>query len=113
MSPIIKNIQSFVFTSERALNMEKIEAFLSLLIQTYGNDMLRYKGVLNIEGQSGRMIFQGVHMTMGGSPGKPWAPGEKRESRMVFIGRNLPKRIFVEGLAYCVADNAKAVIELK
>jgi len=59
------------------------------------------------------MIFQGVHMTMGGSPGKPWAPGEARESKMVFIGRNLPKRIFVEGLAYCVADDAKTVIELK
>ena len=106
------DIQSFVFTSERALDMEKIEAFLSLLIQTYGNDMLRYKGVLNIDGQQNRMIFQGVHMTMGGSPGKPWAADEKRESKMVFIGRNLPKRIFVEGLAYCVADGAKTVIEM-
>jgi G3E family GTPase len=107
------DIQSFVFTSERPLGMEKIEAFLSLLIQTYGNDMLRYKGVLSIDGQDSRMIFQGVHMTMGGSPGKPWAAGEKRESKMVFIGRNLPKRIFVEGLAYCVADDARSVIELK
>ncbi len=113
------DIQSFVFTSERALDMEKIEAFLSLLIQTYGNDMLRYKGVLSIEGQINRMIFQGVHMTMGGSPGKPWATGEKRESKMVFIGRNLPKRIFVEGLAYCVADmtdkadGSKATIDVK
>ena len=55
------DISSFVFTSERALDMAKIEAFLSLLIQTYGNDMLRYKGVLNIEKQDKRMIFQGVH----------------------------------------------------
>lgn len=107
------DIQSFVFTSERALDMEKIEAFLSLLIQTYGNDMLRYKGVLHIAGEDSRMIFQGVHMTMGGSPGKPWTPGETRASKMVFIGRNLPKRIFIEGLAYCVADDAKTVIELK
>jgi G3E family GTPase len=107
------DVQSFVFTSERALDMEKIEAFLSLLVQTYGADMLRYKGVLNLKGQDQRMIFQGVHMLMGGSPGKVWAPGEKRESKMVFIGRNLPKRIFVEGLAYCVADDEKSVIELK
>ena len=95
------------------MDMEKIEAFLSLLIQTYGNDMLRYKGVLNIEGESNRMIFQGVHMTMGGSPGKAWLAGETRETKMVFIGRNLPKRIFVEGLAYCVADTDKAVVEIK
>jgi G3E family GTPase len=75
--------------------------------------MLRYKGVLNLAGQDQRMIFQGVHMTMGGSPGKAWAADEKRESKMVFIGRNLPKRIFVEGLAYCVADSENAVIEVK
>ena len=107
------DIQSFVFTSARAMDMEKIEAFLSLLIQSYGNDMLRYKGVLSIEGEDKRMIFQGVHMTMGGSPGKAWLKDEVRESKMVFIGRNLPKRIFVEGLAYCVADSAKSVIEIK
>jgi G3E family GTPase len=107
------DVQSFVWKDARPLDMEKIEAFLSLLIQTYGADMLRYKGVLNIEGQANRMIFQGVHMLMGGTPGKPWAAGETRESKMVFIGRNLPKRIFVEGLAYCVANNAKTAVEVK
>jgi G3E family GTPase len=107
------DVQSFVWKDARPLDMEKIEAFLSLLIQTYGADMLRYKGVLNIEGQANRMIFQGVHMLMGGTPGKPWAPDETRESKMVFIGRNLPKRIFVEGLAYCVADSAKTAVEVK
>ena len=96
-------IKSFVWKDERALDMEKIETFLSMLVQTYGADMLRYKGVLNIAGEPRRMIFQGVHMLMGGSPGKPWAPGDRRESTMVFIGRDLPRRLFVEGLAYCVA----------
>ena len=107
------DVQSFVWKDARPLDMEKIEAFLSLLIQTYGADMLRYKGVLSIEGQPNRMIFQGVHMLMGGTPGKPWAADEIRESKMVFIGRNLPKRIFVEGLAYCVTDTAKTAIEIK
>ncbi len=107
------DVQSFVWKDARALDMEKIEAFLSLLIQTYGVDMLRYKGVLNIAGQHNRMIFQGVHMLMGGSPGKAWLAGETRESKMVFIGRNLPKKIFIEGLAYCVADDAKTAIEIK
>jgi len=106
------DVQSFVWKDARALDMEKIEAFLSLLIQTYGVDMLRYKGVLNIAGQNNRMIFQGVHMLMGGSPGKAWLADEARESKMVFIGRNLPKKIFIEGLAYCVADDAKTAIEI-
>jgi len=68
--------------------------------------MLRYKGVLNIKGQDQRMIFQGVHMLMGGTQGKAWATDDVRESKMVFIGRNLPKRIFTEGLSYCVTDDA-------
>ena len=100
------DVQSFVWKDARPLDMEKIEAFLSLLIQTYGVDMLRYKGVLNIKGQDQRMIFQGVHMLMGGTPGKRWEANDTRESKMVFIGRNLPKKIFVEGLGYCVSDDA-------
>jgi G3E family GTPase len=96
-------VKSFVWRDARPLHMEKIETFLSLMVQNYGEDLLRYKGVLNIQGEPNRMIFQGVHMLMGGSPGKPWAAGEKRESVMVFIGRKLPRRLFEEGLAYCVS----------
>ncbi len=97
------DVQSFVWKDPRPLAMEKIETFLSLMAQNYGPDLLRYKGVLNIQGEPRRMIFQGVHMLMGGSPGKPWAAGEARESTMVFIGRKLPRRLFEEGLAYCIA----------
>ena len=97
------DVKSFVWKDPRPLQMEKIETFLSLMVQNYGEDLLRYKGVLNIQGDPRRMIFQGVHMLMGGTPGKPWADGETRESVMVFIGRRIPRRLFEEGLAYCVA----------
>ncbi len=97
------DVTSFVWKDPRPMQMEKIETFLSLMVQNYGEDLLRYKGVLNIQGEPRRMIFQGVHMLMGGSPGKPWEPGEARESVMVFIGRRIPRRLFEEGLAYCVA----------
>ena len=96
-------VKSFVWRDARPLHMEKIETFLSLMVQNYGEDLLRYKGVLNIQGEPRRMIFQGVHMLMGGTPGRPWEPGEARESVMVFIGRKIPRRLFEEGLAYCVA----------
>jgi len=96
-------VTSFVWKDPRPMHMEKIETFLSLMIQNYGEDLLRYKGILNIQGEPRRMIFQGVHMLMGGTPGKPWEPGEKRESVMVFIGRKIPRRLFEEGLAYCIA----------
>src|SRR5262245_48465690 len=97
------DVTSFVWKDARPMHMEKIETFLSLMVQNYGEDLLRYKGVLNIQGEPRRMIFQGVHMLMGGSPGMEWAPGEARESVMVFIGRKIPRRLFEEGLAYCVA----------
>ena len=97
------DVKSFVWRDPRPLQMEKIETFLSLMVQNYGEDLLRYKGILNIQGDPRRMIFQGVHMLMGGTPGKPWAPGEARESVMVFIGRRIPRRLFEEGLSYCVA----------
>ncbi len=97
------DVQSFVWRDPRPMHMEKIETFLSLMVENYGEDLLRYKGVLNVQGEPRRMIFQGVHMLMGGTPGKPWEPGETRESVMVFIGRKIPRRLFEEGLAYCVA----------
>jgi G3E family GTPase len=97
------DVTSFVWKDPRPMQMEKIETFLSLMVQNYGEELLRYKGVLNIQGEPRRMIFQGVHMLMGGSPGKPWAAGETRESVMVFIGKGIPRRLFEEGLAYCVA----------
>jgi G3E family GTPase len=97
------DVKSFVWKDARPLHMEKIETFLSLMVQNYGENLLRYKGVLNIQDEPRRMIFQGVHMLMGGTPGMPWAAGEARESVMVFIGRGIPRRLFEEGLAYCVA----------
>src|SRR5262245_24854301 len=97
------DVKSFVWKDPRPLNMEKIETFLSLMVQNYGENLLRYKGVLNIQGEPRRMIFQGVHMLMGGTHGQPWEPAETRESVMVFIGKGIPKRLFEEGLAYCVA----------
>ncbi len=97
------DVKSFVWKDARPLHMEKIETFLSLMVQNYGENLLRYKGVLNIQGEPRRMIFQGVHMLMGGTPGRPWEAGETRENVMVFIGRRIPRRLFEEGLAYCVA----------
>jgi G3E family GTPase len=94
-------VRSFVFKTDKPFDSMKLEEFLSAMIQVYSKDMMRYKGVLNIEGQDRRVVFQGVHMMMGGDLAKPWAPGEKRTSKMVFIGRNLPEDVFVKGLELC------------
>ena len=96
-------VQSFVFKSNRPFDAGKLEDFLGGLIQVYGQDMLRYKGVLYMKGSDRLTVFQGVHMMMGADTGRRWQTGEKPSSKMVFIGRNLPKETFDKGLEQCLA----------
>ncbi|TAN51426.1 MAG: GTP-binding protein [Betaproteobacteria bacterium] len=97
-------VESFVFRSDKPFNGDQLEQFLSGMIQVYGPDLLRYKGVLWTRGNPRRVVFQGVHMMMGGDLGKPWAKGEKKQSVMVFIGKKLPKDLFIAGLEQCLAQ---------
>ncbi|HWA39134.1 MAG TPA: GTP-binding protein [Burkholderiales bacterium] len=96
-------VESFVFKSDKPFDGDKLEQFLSGMIQVYGPDLLRYKGVLWMKGKPRRVVFQGVHMMMGGDMGKPWAKTEKKSSILVFIGKKLPKDLFIAGLEECLA----------
>ncbi len=95
-------IAAFVFRSDRPFNPAQLEEFIGSLIQVYGPRMLRYKGVLWLKGASRKVIFQGVHQTMGSDLGAPWSADEARGSKIVFIGQNLPKDVFIEGLTQCL-----------
>jgi G3E family GTPase len=75
-------------------------------LRDHGTKLMRYKGVLSVKGVDDRVIVQGVHMVMGSTRGPRWKKGEARESRMVFIGRDMPMGWLLEGLAACVAEPA-------
>jgi G3E family GTPase len=96
-------IGAFVFRSNKPFDPARLEEFMGGLVQVYGPDLLRYKGILYMKGVNRRMLFQGVHMMMGAEPGKPWAAAEKPSTKMVFIGRKLPQDIFTRGLEQCLA----------
>ena len=96
-------VESFVYRTAKPFDGAKLEQFLGGMIQVYGPDLLRYKGVLWMKGNPNRVVFQGVHMMMGGDVGKPWAKADKKESVMVFIGKKLPKDLFIAGLDQCLA----------
>ena len=96
------DVKSFVFKSERAFDPAKLEDFLGAVVNIYGPRMLRYKGVLSMKGTERKVIFQGVHQLMGSDLGPAWAAGESRSSKMVFIGIDLPKDIFMQGLQQCL-----------
>jgi len=98
----IDDVHSFVFKSDRPFDSGRFEGFMGAVSQAYGPQLLRYKGVLYIKGSEHQMVFQGVHMLMGGDVGRPWQAGEKRQSKMVFIGRKLPRDTIVKGLEQCL-----------
>jgi len=97
------DVKSFVFRADKAFNAAKLEDFLGAIVQVYGPKMLRYKGVLYMKGSDKKVIFQGVHQLMGSDLGPKWMPGEKKQSKMVFIGIDLPKDILLQGLEQCLA----------
>ncbi len=99
------DISSFVFRTDRELDAARILAFLDIMTRDYGNDLLRYKGILNIAGCDKKVIYQGVHMLMTETFGNPWLAGEAKASNLVFIGRNLPKQDMLEALQACQVNN--------
>lgn len=92
------DVKSFVYRATRPFSPAKLEDFLGAVVQVYGPRMLRYKGVLDMQGTDRKVIFQGVHQLMGSDLGPIWAEGEPRVSKMVFIGIDLPRDILVQGL---------------
>lgn len=98
----LDDVSAFVFRSERPFDSARLDEFLGGLIQVYGPRMLRYKGVLLMEGADRKVIFQGVHQIMGTDIGAPWQEGETRGSKLVFIGKDLPRETFLTGLEQCL-----------
>ena len=97
-------VTSISLTSEWPLDIDKFQTWFSALLQTRGQDILRSKGILDFAEVDQRYVFQGVHMLMDTSPMGAWPEGEKRESRLVFIGRDLENMNLEEGFEACKAS---------
>ena len=98
-----ESVSSFYFCEERPLDLQKTEAWLSELLNTHGGDIYRSKGILHIQGQPKRVVFQGVQMTFDAQPDRFWNAGEKRQSQLVFIGKDLDEAMIKAGFAACLA----------
>ena len=96
------DVKSFVYKSDRAFDPARLEDFLGAIVNIYGPRMLRYKGVLHMKGTERKVIFQGAHQLMGSDLGPAWGEDEARQSRMVFIGIELPREILEQGLDQCL-----------
>lgn len=98
-----EEISSVGITLEGALSEAKVNQWLGPLLARKGQDILRTKGILNIAQENRRFVFQAVHMLLDGGPDRLWQPNEKRQSEIVFIGRNLDREELIAGLKGCLA----------
>jgi len=96
------DVKSISLTSDVPLDLEKFQTWFGQLLQTRGQDILRSKGILDFKGEDDRFVFQGVHMLMDGSPMGSWPEGA-RQSRIVFIGRDLDTMGLEDGFNACRA----------
>lgn len=102
-------VQSFVYHQSRPLDLLQVENFLDAVVQLFGSQLMRYKGILYVADLPCRAVFQGVHMLMGSELGAAWRDGETRASKIIFIGRDLPQEMLIRGLDRCVVDSPAKV----
>ena len=85
--------------------------WLYALVQSKGRELIRLKGIVNLEGERRRFVLHGVHMTLDGRPGRAWDASERRCSEIVFIGRDLDAEQLRAGVGACLASNQEATIQ--
>lgn len=97
-----EDMQSLSLRSSKPLDADKFMPWLQGLVAAEGQKILRSKGILAFTGDDDRYVFQGVHMMLEGDHQRRWKDGEARESRLVFIGRELPEQMIRDGFESCI-----------
>ena len=98
-----EEMQSVSLRTDKPLDPDKFFPWVQELVQKEGPNILRCKGILAFKDDDDRFVFQGVHMILDGDHQRPWTKGEKRDSRIIFIGRNLPEEKIRQEFERCVA----------
>jgi G3E family GTPase len=98
-----EDMQSIALRIEGEVDPEKFMPWINALVQREGPKILRSKGILAFKGEPKRFVFQGVHMMLDGDTQREWKPGEKRESKIVFIGRDMKTEEIRQGFLACAA----------
>ncbi|PIT00739.1 cobalamin biosynthesis protein CobW [Bradyrhizobium nitroreducens] len=99
-----EDMQSLSLKTDKPLDPNVFMPWLQNLVQVEGGKILRSKGILAFHDDDDRYVFQGVHMMLEGNHQRKWKEGEKRESRLVFIGRELPEEAIRKGFESCIVS---------
>jgi G3E family GTPase len=95
-------VSSISIVENGTVNSNKFTTWLNQIIQVQGSNIFRMKGILNVDDEERRFVYQGVHMLIDGRPGRPWKPDEIRKNEIVFIGRDLDKITLEKGFQNCL-----------
>jgi G3E family GTPase len=98
-----EDMQSLALTIDGEVDPEKFMPWINDYVQKEGPQILRSKGILAFKNEPKRFVFQGVHMILDGDLQRDWKPGEKRDCKIVFIGRDLKKDEIEAGFLACAA----------
>jgi G3E family GTPase len=98
-----EDMQSLSLRTSKPVDPHKFMPWLQDLVAKDGAKILRSKGILSFKDDDERYVFQGVHMMLEGDHQREWKDGEARESRIVFIGRELPEEAIRDGFEKCIA----------
>jgi G3E family GTPase len=98
-----EDMQSVSVLLDGDVDPAKFMPWINRVTQEQGPNILRCKGIVAMKDDPRRFVFQGVHMMLDGDSQREWKPGEKRESKVVFIGRNLETENIREGFLACAA----------
>ncbi len=96
-----EEMQSVSIRLDGDIDPNKFMPWINELVQREGPNILRSKGILAFKDDPKRFVFQGVHMILDGDSQREWKPGERRESKIVFIGRNLKEDELRKGVQSC------------
>ena len=102
-----REISSVSLSSSHPMDRSALTHWLDALVAARGQDILRLKGIIDVMGESRKLVIQGVHMLLDAELQRPWNPGESRVSRLVLIGRRLDPALLQAGFHGCAAS-AKA-----
>lgn len=95
-------VSSVGIESNAALNLQKFNQWMGYLLQTFGQDIFRSKGILYFKGHEKRIVFQGVHMLFDAKPDRPWKKNEVKRNQLIFIGKNLDRKMLNDGFKNCL-----------
>jgi G3E family GTPase len=97
-----EEMQSLSLKSDKPIDPDKFLPWINDLVAAEGPKILRCKGIISFKDDPQRFVLQGVHMVLDGDHQRDWKADEKRQSRLVFIGRELDAAAIERGFLACV-----------